>query len=498
MPDATVEDQLLDLRSNLVAGSAHIRFARALLSELDRSMSVHNPAAEIAMLKTRGGRRKIARTRAKEVSELERGMDQARAAAVMLGAAASSEEEVRALARATSPKVRAVLRRTTTIDALNRGAGTNKSRQAYVAKLKDYSPTQAGAAMGESLTQAWAMADFVSTHLVQRVMTKHLVWGVAAPVRAPLKWGLEALPVELTKLHTELADTETLLCAALARCQTEQASAAARRWARQGRSTWEAVVPYARALDNWANARGSKRRLIPQQIDLSLQVAEVGRASLRAIAAGLLCDLALAGDGPRADGWIKAAAGNDVTPLAQTALGPVQWPDDVFAAAASGDSVRITGAVKEVRSIQVNRDKRIHVLVISSPGDSPAIAVLPYFNPISLGLKVGSAVQLSGKLQTDALAEFVNNNTRRSLDALAQEYGTRQGLAVARFEPASPANGWVGWVAATIRPAFDVAPSSISGLWSLQPGLEHVVARKTWHTDPPEKWRRNLSPLAEG
>lgn len=493
MPDTSIEDELLSLRSHLVIGSVHLRAVRGILVDIDRSVGVRVPVGDVSMLKTRGGRRKIARARDAEVSRLERRVDELRAAAALIAAAGSSQHEVAALARATSPRVRAVLRRQSTVDALTQGAGSNASRQAFVAALLDYSPSHASAALEDGVARAWATAHVMSLQVVRQIVAKHLAWGVAAPVRAPLAWGLDVLPGELTRLGAALTSTEARLCDALA--HGGPAGAVAGEWARLGRSTWEAVVPYARALDNWANARGPKRRLIPQQIALSLQVAEVARAALRAVAAGLLCDLAVAGDGPQAAAWAGAAAGADVSPLAATALGPVQWPDEVYAAAAPGDPARMTGAVKEVRSIQVNRDKRIHVLVISSPGGTPTLAVLPYFNPIPLGLQVGSAVQLSGKVQADALAEFVNDNTRRALDAVEQQLGTRRGLAVSRFQPADPAHGWAGWVAATIRPAFDVAPSSISGLWSLQPGLEHVVARKTWHTDDPDRWRRELAPL---
>lgn len=499
MPNDSVElNQLLTLRSALTVALAQISAARTITDGLDRATAMRNPAPEILMLKTRGGRRKIARIRNGQIAALERNTDQVRAASLMLALASTKSEEADEVAKAASPGVRKVLRRKSTIDAVSDGASSNKSRQAYAAKLLTFTPLTASGALADRVDQGWAALDLASVHVVRRLVSGLMVWGEACPVRAPLAWGLDELPQELDALTDALDAKEIKLCRELSQASA-LAGPAARAWAQHGRLVWETVVPYARALDKWADARGPKRRLIPQQFALSLRVAEVARAGLRAYAAGNLCDLSLSGDGPAGEDWCEAAGAAPISNLAHIALAPLQSAEQAFSAATVGQTVRVTGAVNSIRTIQVNRGKRIHVLILSSPGSPRSMAVLPYFNPIPLGIQVGTVVQLSGKFQADALDEFVNRNTSKALSALEQELGTRQGIGVARFDLDKEAkiNKWAGWVATRVRPAFDVAPSSISGLWSLHPGLHHVVARKTWFTEDRPDWRRELV-LPEG
>ena len=409
----------------------------------------------------------------------------------MLASAVAAGEQAHEQARDMAPTVRRVLRKASTRTALQQAVGRRRNAASLVDAVTSYSPMDGHADLDDSLKRALDHADQVSLQVVRQSVGAMLLFADACPVKAPLAWGPDVLGRELRTMVRALDRQEESLRKALA--SGRSAERQAKTWARTGRQAWIELAPYARALDRWGEARGSKRRLIPQQVELSLRVAEAAQAALRAYAAGTLCSIAVTADGPLADQWRQAAAAGTVDTIPGKSVERIEDADSAFTASVNGDNVRITGVVNSTRAIQVTQQKRVHVLGLSSPTGPRTIVILPFFNPLPLGIEVGTVLQVGGVYLEDVLDEYVNTNTRRTLRDVETVFGSRRGLRVNRFslEDVEKAQPWTGWVANHIRPALDVAPSALSAVWSLQPGLSHVVARRTWSTELPENWRRN-------
>jgi len=258
-------------------------------------------------------------------------------------------------------------------------------------------------------------------------------------------------------------------------------------------------VPYARALDNWASTATDTRRLNGNHIELSLKTAEGGRAALQAYALGRLCSLTFIerGSDPAEIAWLKLAALPSGGAIPEVTLARSRYAGTWPSPTVDGVTLRVKGVIAGTAAIQVNENKRIHALVLIRPGGTRSLAILPFFSPKPLGILPGTIVELVGTVHTDVMSEYSNRNTAKAIAALyGQVNQDKRGIIIQRFQLSEHAErDRSAAIAQRLRPIYDVAPSSVAGIWSLQPGLASVITSKSWFVDEtPDARHRALAP----
>lgn len=238
----------------------------------------------------------------------------------------------------------------------------------------------------------------------------------------------------------------------------------------QATAALAALAPLAIGLDRWIRgAPGSSLRYRPDVASAALNVASAYRGSLLvAASARLLRLVSESGVDDLVRPWRIAA--RELPP------GSLRQLDGSDAPASS----RVRGVVASIESVQVGPTKRIAVVRTRRGPSSGDTMVLPYFNPIYVGLVVGSVVEMRLEMRDDVFAEFTNASTRARLGAIADRAGTTKGGVFQRRDvDAFAENSFVGWMTKNARPAYDALPDSIDGRWSLGRWFALAVATDT-------------------
>lgn len=337
----------------------------------------------------------------------------------------------------------------------------------------------------------WGKLARAREQTIRQIVSAHLALALTGRLESRLEYGVSDLAGALASASDRLAGLEKSLRHDMASGHTNLA-ALADELAAAAEEVWATFSPYARALDLWALDPGGKRRIIPQQVRLSLQTAATLRQAMRAVAMGTFVALLFA-DGasdPASELWVKSASGDSFSTVEEVEYVAPQFGDAFRASQVPGQQLNVTGAVIWSKAFQMNRDKRVTVLQVAVPQAEPVLLVSPYFTPSYVGIETGTVVQLRGTFSDAVLDEFTNANTRTTVETIRTSAGTEAGIVIDRFQLAGAGgDDWGNWTATQLRPMYDIAPNSLHGLWSLHPGLRSVIKAASWYTESADRQR---------